>query len=87
MFDQIMNNIMITTRQTFSLFFIGFAHLFYVHTYYYLQKALSMTLPDTGGGHHQSFTLQADLLPVYISIRVANKILFALQFSNICDIM
>lgn len=46
-----------------------------MHTYYF-QKALSMTLPDTGGGHHQSFTLQADLLPVYISIRVANKILF-----------
>ncbi|XP_071167808.1 gamma-tubulin complex component 4-like [Mytilus edulis] len=41
-----------------------------------LQKALNMTLPDTGGGSHQTFSIQADLLPVYIPIRVANKILF-----------
>lgn len=35
-----------------------------------------MTLPDTGGGNHQTFSIQADLLPVYIPVRVANKILF-----------
>lgn len=35
-----------------------------------------MTLPDTGGVSHQTFSIQADLLPVYIPIRVANKILF-----------